>query len=115
MARKVYTTGTLYEKETGRYQSEPWQDRPAARAKKKIGTGTATATKGARDEAASKRGVGQPSVAGFMNRNSKVIARKALAAQRPSDTDLRNKRAGRSIAEYALSSKPKAKKPPRRR
>ena len=79
--KKVYTSGTMYEKETGRYMT-PGMDAmesnnlPSSH-KKKAGDGTATVTKGAKVPAA-RRGVGQETVDGFFNKNAKAVAKTAM-------------------------------------
>lgn len=67
--KKVWTTGTLYEKETGRYQSSPWEESPDYRPighKKKTGTGKATVNRGSEKPKNAQRGVGQPTIDGFI-------------------------------------------------
>ena len=80
--KKVYTSGTLYEQEIGRY-ADPGLYGDFARVnrntvrKKNIADGTATVTKGAKVPAA-RRGVGQETVDGFINQNPKSVANIAM-------------------------------------
>lgn len=80
--KRVYTSGTLYEQETGRY-ADPGLYGDFARVnrntvrKKNIADGTATVTKGAKVPAA-RRGVGQETVDGFFNKNAKAVAKTAM-------------------------------------
>lgn len=75
--RKIYTSGTLYEKETGNYYSdEGMRGIPGAdesKAKRPVGHGKKAATgkaapilRGAK-VAGAQRGVGQPTIDGFIN------------------------------------------------
>lgn len=73
---KIYTSGTLHEKETGNYYSEGMLDIPGAdesKAKRPLGHGKKAAAgkadqiqRGARVPG-TQRGVGQPSIDGFIN------------------------------------------------
>lgn len=80
---KNYTSGTMHRAETGRYMSAYWTNpytgekrpatldeqgsrRPASHGKK-VGTGSARVSRGAEKPAAAQRGVGQPTVDGFIN------------------------------------------------
>lgn len=80
---KNYTSGTMHRAETGRYMSAKWvnpytgEERPAtidgqgsrrpASHGKIVGTGSARVSRGAEKPAAAQRGVGQPTVDGFIN------------------------------------------------
>jgi hypothetical protein len=77
---KTYTSGTMHRQETGRYLSEDWLDTGNAIRghAKKVGTGSATVRKGTRDAAASRRGVGQPSIDGFIARSPKSVVKEAM-------------------------------------
>lgn len=79
--RKVYTSGTLYEKETGMYRT-PGMDAMESKNvpishKKKVGAGNATVTKGKKITGA-VNGVGQETVDGFMDKNKKSVAKRAI-------------------------------------
>lgn len=71
---KIYTSGTLHEKETGNYYSEGMLDIPGAdESKRPLGHGKKAAAgkadqiqRGAKVPGA-QRGVGQPSIDGFIN------------------------------------------------
>jgi hypothetical protein len=80
--KKVYTSGTMYEEETGRYMDAglagemALQNRATAR-KKKVGTGSATVKKGNKVPAA-RRGVGQETIDGFVNSAPKSLVKTAM-------------------------------------
>lgn len=79
--KKVYTSGTLHEQETGRY-ADPGlygefarQNRQTVR-KKQIGAGAASVVKGRK--VPRMNGVGQETVDGFMDKNKKSVAKRAI-------------------------------------
>ena len=86
---KIYTSGTLHEKETGNYYSEGILDIPGAdesKNKRPVGhgkketTGKAAPIRRGAKVAGAQRGVGQPTVDGFINgltgRNTHTTRRK---------------------------------------
>lgn len=81
--KKVYTSGTMYEEETGRYMDAGLagefvrQNRTTAR-KKKVGPGTATVKKGNKVPAARYLGVGQETIDGFINSAPKSLVKTAI-------------------------------------